>query len=317
MRRVAVILGSLRTVDPGASPDSPPVLPRSDRAAIALALKLRRFGGPVDAYCLWDDEEALRYALAAGAARGTRLHNIAALEFDLALIGGGGAGPWGDLVPALLAERRECAMVFDVLDVEPHEEGLTVTRDLGRGSREVLAVTGPAVLGVAEDATRSLYISRHRRQAVPRSRLSLGAGPSVDPPALSRGPWERARPRVKTGDLAERTGGSASSRMSALFGISASPSNEEEKRGQLIVDDPATCAQHLLRFLSHHGLIDRSIPEPAPVEGQLHREPSPEREESPMERPRRPARGPRPVGPPAPTRARGPRTVDRDPQPDE
>jgi electron transfer flavoprotein alpha/beta subunit len=319
MRRVAVILGSLGSADPNIPPDLPPALPRSDRAAVELALKLKSPDVAIDAYCLRDDLEAMRYALASGVVTGTRLDDVAALEFDVALIGCGGAGSWGDLLPAMLAERRECAMVLDVLDIEPHADGIRVTRDLGHGSREVLAISGPAVLGVAEDAARSVYISRHRRQAAPVSRSSPGDAPRVDPLAAVSGPWEQARPRVKTAHLSERTGGSATDRMSALFGISTG-ATEERDRGQVIVDDAATCARHLLRFLGHHGLIERSGPPPAGVEprgDQGPRAPRSDPAPPPAARPGRPARGPRPVDQSTTTRARGPRPVERDPQPDE
>jgi electron transfer flavoprotein alpha/beta subunit len=319
MRRVAVILGSLGSADPNIPPDLPPALPRSDRAAVELALKLKSPDVAIDAYCLRDDLEAMRYALASGVVTGTRLDDVAALEFDVALIGCGGAGSWGDLLPAMLAERRECAMVLDVLDIEPHTDRISVTRDLGRGSREVLAISGPAVLGVAEDAARSAYISRHRRQAAPVSRSSPGGVPRVDPLAAVSGPWEQARPRVKTAHLAERTGGSATDRMSALFGISTG-ATEERDHGQIIIDDAATCARHLLRFLGHHGLIERSGAPPAGAEprgDQGPRAPRPDPAPPPAERPGRPARGPRPVDQSTTTRARGPRPVERDPQPDE
>jgi electron transfer flavoprotein alpha/beta subunit len=341
MRRVAVILGSRREV--GGAVALPPTLPKSDRAAIGLALK--RFGGQVDAYCLRNDEEALRYALAAGATTATRLDDVVAIDFDVVLIGSGGAEPWGDLLLALLAERKQCAMVFEVLDVKPTHNGMTVTRDLGRGGREILALSPPAVLGIAENASQLLYVSRYRRQMAPAPRLAPSAELAVDPLAAGSGPWEPARPRVKIGNLAAKTAGSATGRMQALLGIAADTARADAG-AHVIVADAATCARHLLRFLRHHGIIatavnpeqeaasrtsppdDRQGPEASirtryrrglkPLERKTC---SPERQPRPLQPSGEPSqqtglakRGPHPIGQTTPRRVRGPRPVDRDPQ---
>ena len=191
MRGVAVILGSEQGTGDGALA----TLPKSDRAAVGLAVK--RFGGPVLAYCLRADEAALRYALAAGASTVALLDDVDRLDVDVVLVGNGGAGSWADLLPALVAEHKQCAMLVDVLDVEVCPDSIAVTRDLGRGSREVLGLGGPAVLGVSEDAVQLLYVSRYRRQAARVSPLGTSVGLLHDPlPAVSS-PWAPTRPRVK------------------------------------------------------------------------------------------------------------------------
>jgi hypothetical protein len=343
MRRVAVIIGSCEEV--GGPVTLPRPLPKSDRATIGLAIK--RFGGQVDAYCLGDDEDALRYALAAGAATATRLDDVSAIDFDVVLIGSGGAGPWGDLLPALLAERKQCAMVFDVLDVDPSPGGITVRRDLGHGSREVLSLSGPAVLSIAENAEQLLYVSHYRRQAVRVALPAPSAGPALDPLLAVSGPWEPVRPRVKTGSLAAKTGGSASARMQALLGMTAG-ADRENVRAHVIVADAATCARHLLRFLSHHGIIatsgmapaecvsteedaessrqragttirPQSVRGPRLLEGDgrgIERGPRPlETGVVPSRQTRieKRTRGPRPVGQAVSQRGRGPRSVDSKP----
>ncbi|MEE9229428.1 MAG: hypothetical protein V3U86_01875 [Acidobacteriota bacterium] len=349
MKRVAVVLGSFEARRAGLL-TGPPMLPASDRAAMALAMK--RFGGRVDAYCLSDDEEARRYALAAGAESATRVNDLAEIDFDVVLVGSGGAGSWGDLLLARLAELKRCAMVFEVLDVNPGPEGMRVTRDLGRGSREILAVGAPAVLGISEDAPRLLYVSRHRRRMARVFRSGPGTGLEADPLSTVSGPWDRARPRTKTGSLSEKIGGSATGRMHTVFGISSDMS-AEDMGGHVIVADAATCAQHLLRFLSHHGVIDKPVVAPAvpgsaagPSPKQIHtrasvaadhhgaavlerhrREPRPlkERQRGAERRPRplqpaaqlfpqpcpgKLARGPRQAGQTGPRRIRGPYPVD-------
>jgi hypothetical protein len=339
MWRVAVIIGSCQDLE--AALPAAPTLPRSDRAAIGLALQ--RFASPVDAYCLRDDTEALRYALAAGAATARPLDDLAALDFDVVLVGSSGAEPYGDLLLALLAEQKQCAMVFDVLDIVCRPESLTVTRDLGRGSREILLLNGPAVLGIAEEATQLLYVSRYRRQVAQPPLLDHRALPP-DPLAALSSAWEPARPRGKTVTLAARPGGSASARLQALLGITASAS-ESDHRAHVIVADATTCARHLVRFLRHHGIIPAAataLPEvvtpaatvvtppqppgkalggaprrgPRPLTGgsggleRLPRPVSAALEGALESQPTSPSRGPRPVGAPTSRRGRGPRPID-------
>jgi len=340
MQRVAVILGSGQMGLEGGS--SLGCLPKSDRAAIGLAV--RRLGGTVAAYCLHNDEAALRYALAAGVATATRVDDITGLDFDIALVGSGGAEPWGELLPARLAEQKQCAMVLEVLDITPSPGGLTVPRDLGRGRKEVLRLRAPAVLGIAEEAVQLLYVSHYRQQAVPPGLLATATGPTGRPPVAEDSPWEPLRPRVRTSSLAAQAGSSASGRLQALLDVAVNTSRDGE-RAHVIVADAATCAQHLLRFLRHHGMLPPStlspLP-PAPVDNTVvqdkpgapaavwaphRRGPRPlQGEWRGLERQPRPlpphgevlppspraahTRGPRPVGQAASQPRRGPRPVD-------
>lgn len=301
MRRVAVILGSDREAGDGPLPS----LPKSDCAAVGLAVK--RFGGAVHAYCLRDDEAALRYALAAGVSTAAHLDDVTSLDADVVLVGSGGAGPCGDLLLALLSEHRQCAMLVDVLDVDVHSDRIAVTRDLGRGSREVLEISGAAVLGVSEEAEQLLYVSRYRRQSVSVSLQAASVGPMQDPLNMVSGPWSPTRPRVKVGNLAAKTVGSASGRMQALMGMRDGSTGDDD-RVHVIHADAATCARHLLRFLSHHGVIAGAVA--APVEA-----PSPEAKEIRASQESGPpgpvphGRGPRPLHGEAGGRSRGPRPL--------
>ena len=340
MRRVAVIIGSRQ--EAGTSALASPTLPTSDRAAIGLAVQ--RFGGLVHAYCRRDDPEAWRYALAAGATDVRHLEAVAGLDFDVMLVGSGGAEPYGDLLLAQLATEKQCAVVFEVLDVVCGTDVLTVTRDLGRGSTEVLALDCPAVLGIAAEAPQLLYVSRYRRQVVEAAVQVSHTESLADPLAALSSPWEPARPRVHLADLDARTTGSASTRLQMLFGVGAAP-DQGNDRSHIIAADAATCAQHLLRFLSHHGMITVSMARPLPAVSAVeavdsHRQrPAPtlwephrrgprplagatggaERRPRPLAgdvAPPQPAepivhsRAPRPPGAPAPQRQRGPRPVD-------
>jgi hypothetical protein len=230
-----------------------------------------------------------------------------------------------------------------VLDVVASPAGLTVTRDLGRGSREVLALHGPAVLGIAEAAVQLLYVSRYRRQRVqPAMRVAHTRPEQVEPPGILSSPWEPARPRVKTAEISAKTSGEASVRRQALFGMTTE-THDANDRAHIIVADAATCAQHLLRFLRHHGIVRtpetplptsprivESMAGGAPLPGlplwEPHRRgPRPltgatrgrDRQPRPLAavavvraaQPAPPARGPRPVGAPVARPRRGPRPL--------
>jgi hypothetical protein len=254
---------------------------------------VQRFGGLVNAYCRPDDPEAWCYALAAGATEVRHLEAVTGLDYDVMLVGSGGAEPYGDLLLAQLAAEKQCAVVFEVLDVMCGTDVLTVTRDLGRGSTEVLALNYPAVLGIAAEAPQLLYVSRYRRQVVEAAVQVSQTELLADPLAALSSPWEPARPRVHLADLDARTTGSASIRLQTLFGVGAAP-HQGADRSHIIAADAATCAQHLLRFLSHHGMITVSMAPPVsavrPVEAvDSHRQ----RQTPTLWAPHR--RGPRPL----------------------
>jgi hypothetical protein len=318
--RVALLIGSRSAC-----------LPPSDRAAVALALRLSEC--VVQAYCRPGDDEARRYALAAGAVSAVEVASAAEIEragFDLLLVGEGGAGEsgtdeGGDLLLAHIAERRGCAMVFEVLEVEENGQGLLVTRDLGRGAREVLRVEGAAVLGVSAQAPRGRYISRYRRQAA--GGWSGAADAAAGAAGVGLGAWEPARPRARTGDLAARTAPPADERILALFGLAEAEGGGGGKKN-VIEADPETCARHLLRFLAHHRLIGRRRPRPpgraeapAPAEeweaaarsvheAERSREPERAGVAAGVPATGKLGRGPRPVGQERPSRIRGPFRID-------
>ena len=62
-----------------------------------------------------------------------------------------------------------------------------------------------------------------------------------------------ATPRVRLGDCAERVAGSAVERMNTLFGVGKTAENT----ASLVRGSAEECARHLLRYLSHHGFVER------------------------------------------------------------
>ena len=268
MTRTAVIIGSSSSeIASGA-----PTLPISDRGAIALAMA--RFGGNVCAYAA--DADAGCFARAAGV---ERVEEISIQEIDgvvldsigVALIGRGGCGEFGDALPARLAEQSGAALIFDVIDVQPKGDRLAVTRDLGRGARDLLSVRGRAVLVVADSVVRGPYVSRHRmnaqrtvgvesaaRNEPSDAKSSLQEEPNGGESDFRREPsrveWQSATPRVRLGDHASRVSGRAAERMNALLGVGGA----SEKTASLVRGSAEECARHLLRYLSHHGFVERA-----------------------------------------------------------
>jgi hypothetical protein len=65
--------------------------------------------------------------------------------------------------------------------------------------------------------------------------------------------WQPATPRVRLGDHATRVSGRAVERMNALFGVGPT----SESTPSLVGGSAEECARHLLRYLSHHGFVER------------------------------------------------------------
>jgi electron transfer flavoprotein alpha/beta subunit len=244
-REVLVVLGT----------DGRGRLPGSDRAALGLALSA--IEGTVTACARTTEPHALVYAAAAGVGRLLELEALEERAFDVVLVGRGGCGDAGELLPAMLAESRGAALAYEVVDLHETAKGLEVTRDLGRGARDVLLVRGPAVLAVADTArSRTGYISRRRLRAVAMDRQAASVA-SVRTPDFA---WELAVPRVRVQSHASRLEGSATTRRNKLFGITPARGKTAED-SRVITGSAETCARHLLRYLAHQGFLGIEIDE--------------------------------------------------------
>lgn len=230
-------------------------LPGSDRVALGLALS--ELQGTVTACARATDPHALHYAAAAGVDRFLKPEALEDCAFDVALLGRGGCGDAGDLLPAMLAERSGAALAYEVVDVRRKAQGLEVTRDLGRGARDVLLVRGPVVLVVADSARRRAgYISRRRLLAAATTH-AVASAPSSESLGI---PWQRTIPRVRLGNHPSKVQGSATTRRNELFGIAASRGKGSED-SRVVTGSAETCARHLLRYLVHHDFITLDIDE--------------------------------------------------------
>lgn len=226
MPRVVVILG--------------PIVTPAARAAVSLAV--RCFGGDWAASCA--GEATGCYAAAAGARMIDAVDKI-----DVALIA------FDDEQAAVHAEIHNAALVLDVIEIITSSP-LRIARDLGRGEKEVMDITGPAVLAISDEAPNELYISHHRRASVPPvppvPPLPLGEGRG-EGGSKAESPWQPIRPRTRTTKIAERTAGSATYRAHTLLGVSET---REDDTAHIVTTD---CGQHLLRYLRHNGFIDRQV----------------------------------------------------------
>jgi hypothetical protein len=228
----------------------------SDRGAITLALA--RFPGDVRAYAA--DMDARCFARAAGVEVVDEVSDLEMGTVDVAMIGRGGCAESGDLLPAQLAEEGSTALVYDVIDVQRESDRLLVTRDLGRGARDLLSVRGRAVLVVAESVERGPYVSRYRIDAVKAADCNSAARKeSKDESATREEPnsvgWGPVTPRVRLGDHVARVAGSAVERMNALFGVG----EIAENTASLVRGSAEECARLLVRYLSYHGFVERGL----------------------------------------------------------
>ena len=223
-------------------------LPVSDRAAAIWAATM---DAGARAYCLAGDVSAAEFAIAAGCTLVPDLELAMAQEFDVAWIGAGFLDCVGDEFAGRLAERSAATLLFDVLQCDRSASAaFTVVRDAGRGAREVLEVTGRLVLSISPTAPRPPYVSRFRRQQARMRITSLVEQPEVVPLA----DWRPVRPRTRRASPPV-AGAALDARMDAAFGMSPSQSRHS---GPPIEADPRACAQHLLRYLVHHGFLQRS-----------------------------------------------------------
>ena len=231
---------------------------QADRAVIELAID-RCAEGP-EVYCVAADDAALRYALAAGASRVGVLSDLQAVRATWVMVGPGSLADYGDWLPAALAERLAAALVFEIQEILTVEENaLTVLRNLGSGDRDELTVTAPAVLVFAAELAPTRYVSRFRQSAVRAVPVSGDAQELPNPLRRLFGDWETVRPRVRPAAPAPGGLATAEDRTNTVFGLGADDAGSRDSHQPLLAD-PATCAAHLLRYLSHNGLLPRAVP---------------------------------------------------------
>ena len=228
------------------------------RAGMAAAVQLRPTA--VIAFAIGSGHaEALRHALAAGAARAVELTADAA---DAEAIAPRAIADWlagqqadllvGDRLAGAVAARLGWAHLAGLEELRSEAGRLQALRALGRGDRERVSARLPAAVRLQADAWPP-YISKARLQAVadrPIERVVLAtvAGPS------EMGPLQISRPRTRTGQAPAPPSGSGSDRLQALMG-GGKPAASTAARVAKTAGTPEELAEEFVRYLLHHNLL--------------------------------------------------------------
>ena len=239
-----------------------PALSAADEAAIEMALRHAAMhpGGVIAVTAGGPDAEAgLRGAIAAGAATAIRVDapadlDSAAVAAALAPVVAHAEAVWcGDYstdrgtgsVPAFLAARLRRQQVLGVVAVD-FGPPLRVTRRLDGGRREIVVVTGPAVLSVEGS------IARLRRASLPAALAAQKAevlpygttiAPSGDTSAVVVSAY---RPRARV--LPAPVGATALERLRVLTDVGGAA-----HAGETLEADPVTAARRILEVLHEWG----------------------------------------------------------------
>lgn len=225
-----------------------PRLRTGDRAAVHWGYALA--GSECQVRFPASDRTAWTYAAAIGASA-TPLEKGRLPQADLLLLGSGAIEYYGDELAGRLAEQNQAELIFDGLQLTRQSVSWKIVCDAGRGARDILQVTGPVVLVVSDQAERPPYVSTYRLTQAAREVPATATDTSI----LT--PWQPVTPRPPRAGVASNL--EADDRTNSAFGIDV---GARDSRGQQIIsDEPAVCAQVLLRYLAHHGFIQRSMPE--------------------------------------------------------
>jgi len=206
-------------------------------------------------------ERVLRDALACGAARAVRIHSARPMQSDdvaaaIAAVIPDATWVWcGDYsldrgsgsVPAFLAGRLAAQQALGIISVSPSSGGVTATRRLDGGRRELLSVAAPAVVSV-EGATAHL-----RRAGLAALRAAGKAPIEVVQPSTPAAPYDAVvhpyRPRARA--LAAPAGDAALDRLRALTDAGAAVS----ARGEQVTLEPAAAAAKIVDALKAWGYL--------------------------------------------------------------
>jgi len=260
-----VIAVCLKWVQPhNAADDRFAGISAAEQSALELALRtaeargdevLAITVGPVGA------ERALRDALACGAARAVRiatepgassLRTASALAdeigtADVVWCGDYSADRGSGSVPAFLAARLGIDQALGLIDIEINGNGshIRAVRRLDGGRREVLSVTGRAVLSV-EGSTARLRRAP-LRSVITADAASITVRP-LESPDISAADLVPYRPRARV--LPAPAGANALDRVRALTDTGAAPS-----RTETVVLEPAAAARRILDALRDWGYL--------------------------------------------------------------
>ena len=207
-------------------------------------------------------DKVLRDALACGAHRAVRVDTAATITSSHVADAIAAAAPdaqwvWcGDYsldrgtgsVPAFLAARLDAQQALGVIAVAFQPDGLSATRRLDGGRREILQVAAPAVVSV-EGATAHL-----RRAGLGAMRAAAQAPIEVVTPTFPAHADDAVvrpyRPRARA--LAAPQGGHPLDRLRALTDAGAAAA----ARGETVTLDPTAAAARIAQALREWGYLD-------------------------------------------------------------
>lgn len=233
------------------------------RSGVAAALRIPH--ADVTTFCVGESHEAaLRHALAAGAHRAVMLaagdEHGAALGWD-ALVAWVRSGKFdlviADRMAPRLAVRLGAAHLAGVSDLRFESGKLLATRHLGRGDREEVSSTLPAIVRIETNAGSPPYVSRSRLQAVAALAIErVMLTPAEAEPPVETGPLQAARPRTRTGQTTTQPAARGMDRLQALMSGSAGSTSPSATKGAAAAPTtPEQMAEQFVRYLKHHDLL--------------------------------------------------------------
>lgn len=238
------------------------------RAGVAAAVQLP--GACVTAFALGSGhEEALRHALAAGAANALAVHAVG----DPDAVAPRTLADWlgqqdiqlliADRLAGLVAGRLGWAHLAGLDELRVQGGALRALRFLGRGDREAVTARLPAAVRLHPESARAPYVCRSRLRTVMDRDIEQHILPAEHQIGVVPGPLQVARPRTRLGAASVPASASGSGRLQALLGggrTANSPHAPREARHAQRDDSggPATpeqLAELFVRYLLHHELL--------------------------------------------------------------
>jgi len=255
----------LKWVQPhGTSDDRFAGISAADQSALELALRAAEVrGDEVVAITMGPAgaERALRDALACGATRAVRIdadngstsldvataiaHEVGSA--DLVWCGDYSADRGSGSVPAFLAARLGVDQALGLIDVDIDGIGsqIRAVRRLDGGRREILAISGRAVLSVEGSTARLRRASLRSVIAADSASIVVRSAPSAPHDNVELVPY---RPRARV--LPAPSGASALDRVRVLTDAGGTPS-----RSETVVLEPTDAARRILQALREWGYL--------------------------------------------------------------
>jgi electron transfer flavoprotein alpha/beta subunit len=231
------------------------------RAGVAAAQRLR--ADSVTAFALGAGHtEALRHALAAGA---TQVVELLSDGEDRDQITPAALADWlrsrqadltiADRLAGLAAARLGWAHLAGLDGLRIEDGRLRAVRFLGRGDRELVTATLPAVVRLQTESVQPPYVCRARIDAATQRPIEQVVLAGPQPSATQMGPLQAARPRTRLGQGPVTPNGAASGRLQALLGGTATAA--PLRRAEESAETPEQLAEKFVRYLAHHDLLPK------------------------------------------------------------